>query len=434
MFKKLLEGFVRKAKPYLPFRCKRFLKRTVLKLSKTQNSSLLKHGLVDEKKLARQDYLNIIYTTCANVLIVIVDQVSAEQLSVHCASLSTWSEKGWRVFVLANSQEVAGYRIDDCVNESCYFGSINLQQETPLKLFCDDFSILCPLLLNGSQGKVDAVAGVLALDEKISALNEFEKIIGHYCPKVSVVLLSYEGLHLIQDCLYSIEKIGCYPNLDLIIVDNGSSQPVKEFLRSYKARFPKIKLILHPENTGFAKGTNLGLAQAEGEYIILLNNDTFVTRGWIQVMLAHFRQSPKLGLLGPVTNSIANEAKIKIHYKDMLDMQEKAFVYTQGHQELLSTKMLAFFCTMMPKAVLDECGLLSEEYSLGMFEDDDYCKRALKAGYEIAIAKDVFVHHYESASMSKNKWKVQEDLLERNLQVFEGRWGPWEDHFKSRNK
>lgn len=431
MFNKLLESFVRKAKPYLPFKCKRFLKRTVLKFSKTQNNPLLKHGLVAEKNLNRQDYLNVVYTTSANVLVVILDQATAKQLSTHCLSLSSWTEKGWRVFVFAESQEVATYSIDGCINASCYFGWINLQQDTPVKLFCEDFSILCPLLLNDSQRKIDAVAGVLELDEKVSALVDFETIIGRYCPKVSVVLLSYEGLHLIQDCLYSIEKIGCYPNMDLIIVDNGSSQPVKDFLRSYKARFPKIKLILHPENTGFAKGTNLGLAQAEGDYVVLLNNDTFVTRGWLQAMLTHFRDNPKLGLLGPVTNSIANEAKIKIHYTDMLDMQEKAFAYTQANQELLSTKMLAFFCTMMPKAVLDQCGLLSEEYSLGMFEDDDYCKRALKAGYEIAIAKDVFVHHYESASMSKNKWKVQEDLLERNLQIFEGHWGAWKDHYKN---
>ena len=75
----------------------------------------------------------------------------------------------------------------------------------------------------------------------------------------------------------------------------------------------KTDVNLNPDNKGFAAGNNQGLLVATGDYLVLLNNDTYVTPGWISSLVRHIERDPKIGLLGPVTCNIGNEAKINIH-------------------------------------------------------------------------------------------------------------------------
>ncbi|TAM01843.1 MAG: glycosyltransferase [Paraburkholderia sp.] len=76
-------------------------------------------------------------------------------------------------------------------------------------------------------------------------------------------------------------------------------------------------LILNDDNRGFAGGNNQGLAAATGEYLVILNNDTVVTRGWVLRMVNHLRHNPELGIIGPVTNNIGNEARIDTCYTEI---------------------------------------------------------------------------------------------------------------------
>src|SRR5205814_5478816 len=115
---------------------------------------------------------------------------------------------------------------------------------------------------------------------------------------------------------------------------------------------------------------------ATGDYLVILNNDTVVTPNWITDMLYYFQQNPKIGLLGPVTNNIGNEAKIKTHYKNyqqMLLEVEKISALQEG--KLRKLKTAAFFCVMMPRKIYQLVGELDENFGLGFFEDDDYCRR-----------------------------------------------------------
>ncbi|MFX7804576.1 glycosyltransferase, partial [Acinetobacter baumannii] len=77
------------------------------------------------------------------------------------------------------------------------------------------------------------------------------------------------------------------------------------------------KLILNNDNKGFAAANNQGVNIASGKYIVLLNNDTHVTPGWVQTLINHLEFDETIGIIGPVTNNIGNEAKIDINYSDM---------------------------------------------------------------------------------------------------------------------
>lgn len=248
-------------------------------------------------------------------------------------------------------------------------------------------------------------------------------------PMVSVVIVTYNNIEYTQECLRSIEENSDYSNLQIVVVDNASTDGSVEYLRVWAQKGKNRICIYNDVNKGFSAANNQGMAISRGEYIILLNNDTYVTPGWIGSLLNHYKEHPLLGLLGPVTNNIGNEAKINISYANMEQMIAVSQQFTSlriGHS--FSIKTLAFFCVVIPKSLYEKVGDLSEEFGLGFFEDDDYCRRVERLGYEIRCAEDVFVHHQLSASFLKIDKDMRRELFERNKQIYEKKWGKWEPH------
>lgn len=245
---------------------------------------------------------------------------------------------------------------------------------------------------------------------------------------VSVVVLTYNNLEFTKACLDSLEAFTGYPNWELIVVDNKSGDDTPKFLKGYAASRPNLNVILNDENTGFAAGNNIGLAAAAGEYLIILNNDTFVTQGWMLDLIRHLKDS-NVGLVGPVTNNIGNEAKIDVGYTNMGEMASAAYEYTSRHsRQLLDVRTLAFFGVAMSRQVYAKVGPLDEDFGRGFFEDDDYCNRVRQAGYRVAVAEDVFVHHHLSASFGELDDSVRKELFEKNKAIYEKKWGEWIPH------
>ena len=260
-------------------------------------------------------------------------------------------------------------------------------------------------------------------------VDQLGKAIAAAFPKVSVIVLTHNNLEFTQACLHSLEANTQHPNWELVLVDNGSTDGTLDFLAEYAANSPRAKLVKNEENLGFAAGNNRGLAAADGELLVILNNDTYVTPGWLVDLTRHLRKDPNLGLVGPVTNNIGNEAKIDIQYADMQEMQDAARAYTSSRAgERLDLPVVAFFCVAMPRTVYEKVGGLDERFGLGFFEDDDYCQRVRKAGLRVAVAEDVFVHHHLSASFDQIDRQRRQALFERNKALYEEKWGPWTPH------
>ena len=110
-------------------------------------------------------------------------------------------------------------------------------------------------------------------------------------------------------------------------------------------------------------------------------------------------------------------------------MENAALHYTTLHNsQIYPIESAAFFCVAIRKEVIDTVGLICEDYGLGFFEDDDYCKRVLLEGWEIAAVEDSFVHHHLSASFDKLKGDKKRKLMEKNQAIFESKWGEWKSH------
>lgn len=248
-------------------------------------------------------------------------------------------------------------------------------------------------------------------------------------PLVSVVVVTHNNIDLTRACLESLELHSDYPSLEVVVVDNASSDGSLELLREWAAAAPGRRLLPNPDNRGFAAANNQGLAAARGDYLALLNNDTYVTPGWVRTLMNHLRRDPSIGLIGPVTNGIGNEARIEIEYADMADMVSLATRYARRHLgRVFGLRTAGFFCVMMARTVYESVGALDEAFGTGFFEDDDYCRRVEALGLRVACAEDVFVHHRLSASFDTMGEGERRALFERNKALYEAKWGPWVPH------
>ena len=249
-------------------------------------------------------------------------------------------------------------------------------------------------------------------------------------PPASIIVVTYNNLDLNRLCLQSIYANTEWPHFEVIVVDNGSSDGTPEFLTEASGKYPCLKVILNEGNLGFAAATNQGLSQAHGEYLVLLNNDTAVPRSWLSALIRHLSADQKIGLIGPVTNEVGNEAKVPVAYASLKDMPAWAATYMREHDnEVFEIPMLAMFCVAMRRRVFEQVGFLDERFGIGMFEDDDYTRRLRAAGYQIRCARDSFVHHVGSASFRKLETSDYFELFERNRRLFEEKWGEvWQPH------
>ncbi len=249
-------------------------------------------------------------------------------------------------------------------------------------------------------------------------------------PKVSIIIVTYQNVALTRACIESILRCTAYPHYEIIIIDNASSDETPAYLRTLAETEPTVKIILNDENRGFAAANNQGITIARGEFVILLNNDTVVTPGWIEGLIAHLKD-PRIGMVGPVTNFVGNEAKIEVNYRDLDAMQTFAADYTRRHAgQVFEISMLAMFCVALRRDTIDQIGLLDESFGIGMFEDDDYSERIKQHGLRVICTRDVFVHHHGQAAFKKlladNSYQA---LWAKNQAYYEQKWQKqWKPH------
>ncbi|MCI0524364.1 MAG: glycosyltransferase [Acidobacteria bacterium] len=252
--------------------------------------------------------------------------------------------------------------------------------------------------------------------------------------RASIIIVTYNNLPLTRLCLESVARNTGYPNYEVIVVDNNSTDGTQNYLKNLAEKRKDLKLILNEINNGFAKANNQGIQQSSGDYLVLLNNDTIVPQGWLSKLLRHL-DDPEVGLVGPVTNFVGNEAKIDVAYRAWAEMEAFAQDYTWAKQDQAADiYLLAMFCVALRREVFNLIGPLDERFGVGMFEDDDYSMRVRQAGYRIICAADAFVHHFGQAAFGKLIRSGDYDrIFDENRRKFEEKWGvKWKPHQHAR--
>lgn len=207
---------------------------------------------------------------------------------------------------------------------------------------------------------------------------------------VTIVIPAHNNLAYSRICIESLQR-NTPPGYRLVLVDNGSTDGSPEYFDTASG----AEVVRHTENLGFAAGVNAGLRRAEG-HALILNNDTYLPPGWFEPLLAVLDADPKAGLVGPVSNHVSGPQLI-----DGLSLDSPAAIEAYGSErartragQTRAADRLVGFCMLIRGACLADIGLFDERFGLGNFEDDDYGRRAIAAGYSLRIADASFVYHF----------------------------------------
>ncbi|OLP66715.1 hypothetical protein BACPU_00740 [Bacillus pumilus] len=238
--------------------------------------------------------------------------------------------------------------------------------------------------------------------------------------KTSIVMLTYNELHLTKQCIDSIKRHTPSDQYELIIVDNASTDGTKEYVRELK----NVTVIENEENQGFAKGCNQGAKKATGDSLLFLNNDTMVTENWLPPLKEALFASKTIGMVGPVSNYVSGPQLVQPSYTDVKELSSFAKKHTAAQKgKRTYVHRLVGFCLLVKRELIEDVGLFDERFVYGSFEDDDLCVRSLLKGYQLQIVHDSFVHHHGHATFRANQETNLSALFAENRLRFLEKWG-----------
>ncbi|WP_309797446.1 class I SAM-dependent methyltransferase [Inquilinus ginsengisoli] len=217
------------------------------------------------------------------------------------------------------------------------------------------------------------------------------------------------------------------PPYRIIIVDDGSGDAARELVTRF-AQQHGATLIRHDRAQGYTFAANVGLRASTAPWVVLLNSDTIVTEGWIDRMVATAERDPRIGLVGPLSNtaswqSVPHVAKNGDWHDnplpDDVDVDKMGQLVAQASvQQGMPIPFLNGFCLAVRRATLDDVGLFDEEnFGQGYGEENDFCIRARNRGWKLIVADDSYVFHAQSKSYSSERRlalaKRADDTLKR---------------------
>jgi glycosyltransferase involved in cell wall biosynthesis len=213
---------------------------------------------------------------------------------------------------------------------------------------------------------------------------------------VSVIIPCFNPLEFLRPCLAALMRHTRSP-WELIAVDDGSTDGTATYLAGVQDASPvPITVVTNPTHRGFPAAVNQGLSVALGDYLVILDHDVVVTDGWLDQLIALTAVDPAIGLAGPMSNCASAAQLVEdAPYTDLDRMHDFARRWREEHRgRWLIVPGLSGFCVLMRRAVFEAIGGLDERPGSDPFDDGEFAERARRAGFALAVAQDLFVHHF----------------------------------------
>ncbi|MGE5402771.1 MAG: glycosyltransferase [Ignavibacteriales bacterium] len=279
------------------------------------------------------------------------------------------------------------------------------------------------------KNKPEIVAAQKGILDNIKSLADKSEASGQVSSEimVSIVIPVFNKIELTRVCLANIYKnTPAKPGFEVIIVDNNSTDGVREFLQYAAGIYHNLRVIFNPENYGFAKANNIGAKNAKGKYLVCLNNDTEPQKDWLESLLNIIEKDNTVGAVGSkllfpdgtiqhAGLAIVNDKRINdqlvarhLHYKEPADFIQSNLCYT--------CQALTGACLMINKSLFDQLGGFDEGFWNG-YEDVDLCYRIGEKGYKLVYQPKSIVIHHESQSGDERFSKVPD-----NIRLLYGKW------------
>jgi len=233
---------------------------------------------------------------------------------------------------------------------------------------------------------------------------------------LSIIIVNWNGQNFLRQCLQSIQLETQEIPYEIIVIDNASTDNSLQLLRN---EFPDITLIINNENVGFAKANNQGIAQAKGDYIVLLNPDTEIKKQTLQKMAAYLDKHIDVGIVGP--RLMLPNGSIQGGAAGYYPSISTILNYTLGLHALLPNHIhglwlaskqyraveldvdwVAGACLMVRASVVKQVGHLNADYFM-YAEDMEFCYRVKLAGWKIRCLPNLSIIHHIGGSIQQQK-------------------------------
>ncbi|MCM5572373.1 glycosyltransferase [Burkholderiaceae bacterium FT117] len=262
--------------------------------------------------------------------------------------------------------------------------------------------------------------------------------------KIGIVIVSYNASPAVRSTLASLRRAKNEVASEVILVDNASRDDERPRLRGALERHASEaglpwRYLQEPRNLGFSGGNNVGirafLEDPAVTHVCLLNSDVIVSDRWLDRLVAAGKD-----IVSAVTNKADSEQCVPVDYAIGLDrcldepneslaagVFETVDDFSQRWHRAWRGNLLdcdaTFFCVLLSRRAIERIGLLDETFFPGGFEDDDYCARARAAGIPVHLARDVFIHHWGSASFGQLRYEYFSENAARNKRYLEQKHG-----------
>jgi O-antigen biosynthesis protein len=233
---------------------------------------------------------------------------------------------------------------------------------------------------------------------------------------VSILVPCCGMLEYTRLCVPSILKHTRQP-FELLFLDIGSLDGTAEYLAGVAAAATvRVEVVRTETDLGIADVCKDALGRASGDFLVLLNNDTIVTGGWLNQLIGLMTMSPAFGMVGPMSNYAAPPQLVEsVPYRtgprkraalervsttsrrmvDVDALERFAGEYREQHKgKWLQVERLGGFCLLLKREVLSKIGPLEPWSDLSLFETDILSAKARQAGFTLACCRDLFIHHF----------------------------------------
>ena len=215
-------------------------------------------------------------------------------------------------------------------------------------------------------------------------------------PLVSIVMANWNGGSVYENCLLSLNKLN-YPNWELIVVDNGSSDGTTEISLDRRYNIKKSKLIKNKTNLGFAPANNQGYRISKGKYILLLNNDTLVDADFVSVLVNKMEEDTTIGVIQPKIQIMDDQRYLdnagsfftKIGFLEHWGFMQKDRSEFNKERDVFTTKGA---CMLIRREVIKKTGLFDDDF-MSYFEESDFCWRSWLLGYRAVYYPQTSIRH-----------------------------------------
>ena len=233
-------------------------------------------------------------------------------------------------------------------------------------------------------------------------------------PMASVIVLAWNGIDYLETCLNSILAQE-HASFEVIVVDNGSKDGSPDFVQQH---FPQVKLIRNDRNLGFAAGNNVGLRAANGDILVLLNQDTEVQPSWLAA-LVHTFSDPGIGLVG--CKLLYPDGTIQ-HAGGFLQGARSETSHKGRHMvddgqldRLVDADFVTGAALGISRSALATVGLLDEAFFPAYYEDIDWCYRTRAAGFRVVYEPRAVAVHHESTTTESSSYAQKLALSQGRL-------------------